>query len=86
MRIFVQQRLCGEHYAAEAESTLGGTLVHERLLNRVRFFGSSQTFERRDLLLLDSADRRYAGADRPSVNDDGAGSALPESAAELRPT
>jgi len=86
MRSFIQQRLCGEYYATEAESTLRGALVDEGLLNGVWFFGISQTFERRDLLLLDSADRRYAGADRASANDDGAGSALPESAAELRPT
>ena len=59
--------------------------VDERLLDRVRLLDRSQPVQRDDVGAGYGSDRRYTGAERLTLHDDGAGAALPEPAAEFRP-
>ena len=86
-----------DHHPVLAEAALRSLLLDPGLLDRVkrvfRFVrrealllcpSRGQTFERGDFLVGDARDRRNAGAHFLAVDQNGAGSALRESAAELR--
>jgi hypothetical protein len=79
----LEEDFCGEDYATQAESALGGACVDEGLLERVRLFRISQAFERGDLAIFDGADWGDAGTLYFSVDENGAGSALREAATEF---
>src|SRR2546422_10806245 len=83
---FAIQKCLGSHDdAIDAKSALHRLLIDERLLNRVRLLEASEAFERRDLRSRDSAHRRDAGTYCLAFDDHRAGSALTETATELRP-
>ena len=46
--LLIEERLCGEDHAAQAEAALRGLLVDERLLKRVRPLRRAEAFERGD--------------------------------------
>src|SRR5207237_5882819 len=58
--------------------------VDEGLLNRMRLRTRSQSFKRRDLRSGDTGNRRDAGPDRLTFNDDRTTTALAQAAAKLR--
>lgn len=74
---------CHDH-AVRAVAALRGLFGDERSLHRIGFFGRAEAFEGGDALAFDRVDRRGAGAHGLAVEDDSAGSALGEAAAELR--
>src|SRR5579864_3371321 len=84
-RILVEESLGGHDHAVDAEAALRRPLVNKRFLNRVRLFESSDAFQRGDVGARYCIDGRYAGADRLTLYDHRARSALPQAATELRP-
>src|SRR5947209_5159889 len=52
-RIHVQRGLCCQNHTAQAISALCRSFIDERLLNRMQFLRSAQTFERRNLVARD---------------------------------
>src|SRR6266852_4729558 len=77
---------CGlHHHAVDAVAALGGLLLDEGLLDRVRLLGGAQPLEGDDLGRADLADRDAAGARRLAVHQHGARSALRQPASELGP-
>src|SRR5262249_50077625 len=68
----------------QAEAALGSLLVDERLLNRMWTLDGAEPLERRDLCVVERANRGDAGANGSPTCDHGAGSTLAEAAAEFR--
>src|SRR5262245_37792417 len=84
MRSLVEERLGGHDLTVLAEAAGGDLLVDPRLLQRMELAVVAQPLERGDL----AAHRGGWGdtrADRRPVDDDRAGPALAEPAAEFRP-
>jgi hypothetical protein len=83
IRLSVENGLCREDYAAETESALGSAFVDEGLLERVRLLRCAKTFEGSDLVLRSNrAHRHDARPDHLAAQNDRAGAALRQSAAE----
>src|SRR5262249_32248741 len=83
MRVAVEQRFCTHQHAVDAVAALGGLLVDEGLLQRMRLLHAAEPLDGGDLGRAELADRRHAGAHRRSVDQDGAGAALRQAAAEF---
>src|SRR5262245_50821991 len=66
------------------ETALRHLLVDPRLLQGMQHAVDQKPFERRDLRITDRRDPPHARSHGLAADDDGAGSALPESAAEPR--
>ena len=85
LRVAIQIRLRRQDDAAEAEATLHGLLVDERLLNRMGLLEAAESLERRRFCpARNGGDRRDARANGLPFDEDRAAAALPESAPELR--
>src|SRR5688572_10152308 len=80
----VDERLGAQDDAAQAETALRGLFVDERLLDRMQPVERAEPVERRDLGVLRRFDRRDARSGGLAADDDRAGAALAEAAAELR--
>src|SRR6185437_5605394 len=72
-------------HAVDAIAALHRLLVDEGLLQPMRLLDAAETFERDDFSVADGGYRQLARAHRLAVDDDRAGAALPEAAAEARP-
>src|SRR5882757_6948696 len=83
MRLGVENRLGGRDHAVDAVAALGRLLGDEGLLQRMRLFHAAQAFDGDDLGLADLRQRYHAGARRLSIDQDRAGPALPQAAAEF---
>ncbi len=82
-RVVVEQRLRPHHHAGDAVAALRRLLVEKGLLHRARLAAGAEALDRRDRAAVERGDRRQAGEHRLAVDDDGAGAALAEAAAEL---
>jgi hypothetical protein len=84
MRLSVEDRLRGEDYSTEAKAALGGALVNECLLERVRLLCCAETFERRNLVLADRTHRHHTRTHDVVAHNYCACSALSHPTSELR--
>jgi len=82
MGIFVEQSRGGHDPAVETIAALRGLFVDEGLLNGMRGFWCSQTFERNDSLAKGARNGVETGSDGVIIDEHGAGTALSEAAAE----
>ena len=73
----------GKDDAVQAEAALGGTFIHESLLDRMRFFRGTQAFERGNFVTPNSFHGHHAGTNYMTAKNDRAGSALCHSTSEL---
>ena len=83
MRHAVEQCLGGHDHAVDAVAALRRLLVDEGLLQRMRLVDGAEALDGGDLLLADVLDGAHAGARRHAVDQNRAGAALLEPAAEL---
>src|SRR5579864_8607042 len=81
--VAIEERFRGEHHAAEAETALRGLLINEGLLQRMRLLRRAQALQGHDFGFSDGADRCNAGASGAAVQQNRAGAALTEAAAEF---
>jgi hypothetical protein len=81
--ILVEERLRGEDYATQTETTLRRLLVDEGLLNGVRLLGRTETFQRNNLSVVHRTHWGNTGAKRTPIHDDRTRSALTEPATEF---
>jgi hypothetical protein len=83
-RIALEQRLRAHDHAGDAVAALRGLVLDERALQRPGMLGGAEAFDRAHVARTDRGDRHQAREGRLAVDDDGAGAALAEPAAELR--
>lgn len=81
---FIEQRFRRQNYPAKTEAALCSLFIDESLLNRMRLFRCTQTFERDDLLWPHRAHWHYARATNLPLDENRASSTLGEAAAEFR--
>src|SRR5947209_1998923 len=79
-----QQRVRAHDHAGNAIAALCRLLLDESALQRARRLLAAQPLERGDLAPLQDRDRRETREDGLAVNDDRAGAALSQPAAEFR--
>ena len=83
VRVVIEQILRRHDHAVDAIAALGGLLVDEGLLQRMRLVDGAEPLDRGDLGLADGTDLGDARAHRPAVEQHRAGAALGEPAAEF---
>src|SRR5262249_7721137 len=84
LRLFLQQSMRAHHHARDAIAALRGLDFDEGTLDWRRLGRRAEPFQRRDLSLGEERNRRHTGEDRFAIDQDRAGAALAEPAAELR--
>jgi hypothetical protein len=78
----IEKNLGGHYHPVHAKAALRGLLVDECLLERMWMGYSAKTFQRGDASILYGTYCHAARTDGDAVDDDGAGSALRETAAK----
>src|SRR5262245_40810097 len=84
LRLFLQQSMRAHHHARDAIAALRGLDFDEGTLDWSRLGRRAEPFQRRDLYLGEERNWRHTGEDRFVIDQDRAGAALAEPAAELR--
>jgi len=84
MRMFIQQRLCGDEKAWSAIAALSGAEIGECLLKRMELAVGSKAFHGRHLALVTLDPQHEAREDRLPVQQDRARAAFAELASVLR--
>ena len=84
LRILVEECFGCQDDAIQTIAALRGLFFDEGFLNGVQPVYRAQPFERDNFKILHRLHRRDAGADRLAFHEDRAGSALAETATELR--
>ena len=79
--VFSKERNAGEDHAGRAVAALHGVAIDEALLDRVKVRALGEAFNGGDFLATGGAELDLAGARGSAVKQDGAGPALPFSAA-----
>ena len=83
--IAVQQGLGAQDKARRAEAALQRVVIDDGLLQRVQDAALGQPLDRRHPFARDGQGQHQAGIDRLAVHDDGAGTALADTAALFCP-
>src|SRR6516225_1954628 len=84
LRLFLQQSMRTHHHAWDAIAALRGLDFDEGALDWRRLGRRAEPLQRRDLSLGEERNRRHKGKNGFAIDQDRAGAALAEPAAELR--